>query len=212
MTKWIAKKYPEVKGANHFHIKGDERAFAIEMERNWILDSGASDRVLSRKEMLPREARSMCTLDKPPMYNTENGEVTSSKVAEVWIRALGVHMWAMVFNQRTPCLLSMGKLVEELGAFIASESDDLILNSNDKQKSVPSLQNAPTIALEGGTQSDIGDADDEDSMEKRTAALASTRADDPTAALASPRFICNSLSFRRSRRAGRKAKGTQQEK
>ena len=51
LKKWIAKKYPEVKNSKEFHCKGEERAFVIEVDRHWILDSGASDHVLCRKSM-----------------------------------------------------------------------------------------------------------------------------------------------------------------
>ena len=122
------------------------------MERNWILDSGASDHVIWRKELTPREVQSLCSLDKPQVYSTANGKVTSSKVAKVWIKRLGIHIWAMVFNHFTPSLLSMGKLVKEFDARVTWEPDELVFAIQGKQISIPSIQNVPTIATCGGNK------------------------------------------------------------
>ena len=88
LKKWIANKYPKVKGAKDFHFKGEGRAFIVEVERSWILDSGASDHVQCRKDLTPREVQRLFTLDQPLMYSTA-GTVTSSKMAKGWLKHWG---------------------------------------------------------------------------------------------------------------------------
>ena len=98
------------------------------------------------------------------------------------MKALGIHMWAMVFNQPNPSLLSMGKLVKEFDACTHWEADDHVLSLNNKQIEAPSSHNVPIIALEWGTRSEIGDSDDEESSDQHTSARESSHAEDPTSA------------------------------
>ena len=182
LMKWIAKKYPKITDSKRFYVKGEERALIIEMERNWILDSGASDHVIWRKELTPREVQSLCSWDKPQVYSTANGKVSSSKVAKVWIKSLGIHVWAMVFNHFTPSLLSMGKLVKEFDARVTWDPEELVFAMRGKQISIPSLQNVPTIAIAGGTRSEIGDSDEEDEEWQHTSARESSHANSPMSA------------------------------
>ena len=118
-------------------------------------------------------------MDKPQTYSTANGKVTSSKVAKVWIKALGIHIWAMVFNQYTPSLLSMGKLVKEFDACVTWESDELVFAIKGKRISIPSVQNVPTIAIAGGTRSEIGDSDREDEEWQHQSSRERSHADSP---------------------------------
>jgi len=82
--------------------------------RTYIVDSGASFHIVSRREMTAQERNSITQIDQPIVIQTANGLLTLTEQCKIYVRDLKVTLSAYILED-TVSLLSLGLLVEELG-------------------------------------------------------------------------------------------------
>ena len=78
--------------------------------RTFIVDSGASDHLISWKYMTPKEKRKARRLDKPKKYASANGIVRGTHIGWIWIRDLSKKLQVTILKSDCPPLISMGML------------------------------------------------------------------------------------------------------
>ena len=83
-------------------------------EREFVVDSGASLRMVSKKNISPSELETMRTSRRPTTVMTANGEVQTREEATVYVKQLDLFVTGMLL-QETPAVLSMEKLREDHG-------------------------------------------------------------------------------------------------
>ena len=83
-------------------------------EREFVVDSGASMHMVSRKDLNSAELQTVRVLKNPTTVVTANGEVLTKEEATVYVKELDLFVTAM-FLEDTPAVLSLGKLCEEHG-------------------------------------------------------------------------------------------------
>ena len=113
----------------------------------WIGDTGAATHLINQ-----RTAANYITKKAPPIYmETANGSVVSEQTADVVIDALGKLSLETRVLESTPNVLSIGRLVKDLGysfRWNASEPDEPYLISKDGQVKVLKVENyVPVFAL-----------------------------------------------------------------
>ena len=100
------------------HDRQKHRVFITHQgqRRMFIIDSGASNHIVSIENLTPPEKESIRPIAEPFAVETANGAVTIESEVDIYVRELDVHITAHLL-QDTPTLLSLGKLVKEHGFF-----------------------------------------------------------------------------------------------
>ena len=83
-------------------------------EREFVVDSGASMHMVSKKDLNKAELGTVRMLKNPTTVETASGEVPAKEEATVSVRDLDLFVTVMLLED-TPAVLSLGKLCEELG-------------------------------------------------------------------------------------------------
>ena len=83
-------------------------------ERQFVVDSGASVRMLSRKDLNSDELETVRVSKSPTTVVTANGEVQTNDEATMYVRELDLFVTVKVLED-TPAVLSLGKLCEDHG-------------------------------------------------------------------------------------------------
>ena len=83
-------------------------------EREFVVDSGASMHVVSKKDLNSAELETMRTSRRPTTVMTANGEVQTKQEATVYVKQLDFFV-KFTLLQETPAVLSSQKLCEEHG-------------------------------------------------------------------------------------------------
>ena len=83
-------------------------------ERDFIVDSGASMHMLSRKDLNSAELETVKVAKSPTTVVTANGEVQTKEEATVYVKVLALFVTVMLLED-TPAVLSLGKLCEDHG-------------------------------------------------------------------------------------------------
>ena len=83
-------------------------------EREFVVDSGASMRMISRKDVSDAEMDTLTKSCSPTIVITANGEVQTDEEATVYVRELDIFLTMKVL-ENTPAVLSLGKLCDENG-------------------------------------------------------------------------------------------------
>ena len=83
-------------------------------EREFVVDSGASMQMVSKKDLNFAELETMRTSRSPTTVMTDNGEVQTNKEATVYVKELDLFVKVMLLEE-TPAVLSLGKLCEDHG-------------------------------------------------------------------------------------------------
>ena len=83
-------------------------------EREFVVDSGASMHMISRKDLNSVEMDTLTTSRSPTTVITANGEVQTHEEATVYVRELDLFLTMKVLED-TPAVLSLGKLCDEHG-------------------------------------------------------------------------------------------------
>ena len=81
-------------------------------EREFVVDSGASMHMISKKVLNSAELETVTTSRSPMTVITANGEVHTKEEATVHVRELGI-FWTMKVLEDTPAVSSLGKLCDE---------------------------------------------------------------------------------------------------
>ena len=83
-------------------------------ERDFVVDSGASMHMLSRKDPNSAELEIVKVSDNPTTVVTANGEVQTKEEATVYVKELDLFVTVMLLED-TPAVLSLGNLCEDHG-------------------------------------------------------------------------------------------------
>ena len=83
-------------------------------EREFVVDSGASMHMISKKDLNDAEMDTLTKSCSPTIVITANGEVQTHDEATVYVKELGIFLTMKVF-ENTPAVLSLGKLFDENG-------------------------------------------------------------------------------------------------
>ena len=99
-------------------------------EREFVVDSGASMHMLSRKDLDSAKLETLRVSKSPTTVVTANGEVLTNEEATACVRELDLFVTAMLLED-TPAVLSLGKLCEDHGytyAWTSGQKPHLIKN------------------------------------------------------------------------------------
>ena len=83
-------------------------------EREFVVDSGASMHMISKKDLSNAEMDTLTKLCSPTIVITANGEVQTHEEAIVYVKELDIFLTLKVLDN-TPAVLSLGKLCDENG-------------------------------------------------------------------------------------------------
>ena len=83
-------------------------------EREFVVDSGASMHMISKKDLSNAEMDTLTKSCSPTVVITANGEVQTHEEAIVYVGELGMFLTMKVL-ENTPAVLSLGKLCDENG-------------------------------------------------------------------------------------------------
>ena len=83
-------------------------------ERKFVVDSGASMHMVSKKDLNPAELETMRTSRSPTAVMTANGEVQTRQETTVYVKELDLLVTVMLLEE-TPAASSLGKLCEDHG-------------------------------------------------------------------------------------------------
>ena len=81
-------------------------------EREFVVDSGASMHMISKKDLSDAEMDTLTKSCSPTIVITANGEVQTHEEATVYVKELDIFLTAKVL-EGTPAVLSLGKLCDE---------------------------------------------------------------------------------------------------
>ena len=83
-------------------------------EREFVVDSGASMHMISKKDLSNAEMDTLTKSCSPTIVITANGEVQTHEEAIVYVKELDIFL-TMIVLENTPAVLSLGKLCDENG-------------------------------------------------------------------------------------------------
>ena len=83
-------------------------------EREFVVDSGASMHMISKKDLRDAEMDTLTKSCSPAIVITANGEVQTHEEATVYVKELGIFLTMKVL-ENTPAVLSLGKVCDEHG-------------------------------------------------------------------------------------------------
>ena len=83
-------------------------------EREFVVDSGASMHMISKKDLSVAEMDTLTKSCSPTIVITANGEVHTHEEAIVYVKELDIFLTMFVL-ENTPAVLSLGKLCDENG-------------------------------------------------------------------------------------------------
>ena len=104
-------------------------------EREFVVDSGASMHMISKKDLNDAEMDTLTKSCSPTTVITANGEVQTHEEATMYVKELDI-FWTMKVLEDTPAVLSLGKLCDENGyscEWINGQKPHLIKNGIRKQ-------------------------------------------------------------------------------
>ena len=81
-------------------------------EREFVVDSGASMHMISKKDLSDAEMEDLTKSGSPTTVITANGEVQTHEEATVYVKELDIFLTMKVL-ENTPAVLSLGKLCDE---------------------------------------------------------------------------------------------------
>ena len=81
-------------------------------EREFVVDSGASMHMISKKDLRDAEMDTLTKSCSPTIVITANGEVQTHEEATVYVKELDMFLTMKVL-ENTPAVLSLGKLCDE---------------------------------------------------------------------------------------------------
>ena len=83
-------------------------------EREFVVDSGASMRRVSKRDLISAELETLRTLRSPTMVMTASGEVLAKEEATVYVKELDQFVTVMPLEE-TPAVLPLRSFVEIMG-------------------------------------------------------------------------------------------------
>ena len=122
-----------------------EMALNLSRQRTFIVDSGASFHMASRRSLSASEKKTIKSCAPIPI-NTANGVIYVKQEVRVNVHELGIHVWAYILDADV-ALLSLGLLCsEESGWRYNWEPGELpTLTKGNKVVTCPTSHNVPTL-------------------------------------------------------------------
>ena len=109
------QKCIKIKGARKSNILRCLTASNLKLEeREFVVDSGASMHMISKKDLSDAEMDTFTKSCTPTIVITANGEVQTHEEATVYVKELDI-FFTMKVLENTPGVLSLGKLCDENG-------------------------------------------------------------------------------------------------
>ena len=174
-------------------------------EREFVVDSGASMHMISKKALNVAEMDTLTKSCSPAIVITANGEVETHEEATVYVKELGKFLTMKVL-ENTPAALSLGKLCDENGysyewingqkknisfnnvSRIQCNTENFVLivvpglstshcsTSSSSSSSSPTVSEIQTREREGGNDSDTSPVPVSNSVDDRSGQLDETQA------------------------------------
>ena len=116
----LAKNIQKIKGEKKaFFSLSENRCLPVPStlkpeEREFVVDSGASTHMISKKDLNSAEMDTLTKSCSPTIVITANGEVQTHEEATVYVKELEKFLTMKVL-ENTPAVLSLGKLCDENG-------------------------------------------------------------------------------------------------
>ena len=157
----LAKKCYEIKGEKQSSIllTSEKRCLLASNfkpeEREFVVDSGASMHMISKKDLSKAETDTLTKSCSPTIVITASGEVQTLEEATVHVKELDIFLTMKVL-ENTPAVLSLGKLFDENGysyEWINGQKPHLIKNGIRIQCNT---ENFAPIVVPGLTSSSSG--------------------------------------------------------
>ena len=109
----------EEEDKNTFYSPAEEWALLAAItkepeESEFVVDSGASMHLVSKRDLNSAELATMRTSRSPTPVMTANGEVQTREEATAYVKELDLFV-TVVLLEETPAVLSLGKLCEDHG-------------------------------------------------------------------------------------------------
>ena len=126
-------------------------------EREFVVDSGASMHMISKKDFSKAEMDTLTKSCSPTIVITANGEVQTQEEAIVYVKELDIFLTMKVL-ENTPAVLSLGKLCDENGysyEWINGQKPHLIKNGI---RIICNTENFVPIVVPGLSSSSSGSA------------------------------------------------------
>ena len=114
------QKYSQIQGENKsaFFSPSEKRCLPASNlkpeEREFVVDSGASMHMISKKDLNFAEMETVTTSRSPTTVITANGEVQTHEEATVYVKELDTFLTMKVLED-APAVLSLGKLCDQNG-------------------------------------------------------------------------------------------------
>ena len=124
-------------------------------EREFVVDSGASMHMISKKDLSDAEIDTLTKSCSPTIVITANGEVQTHEEATVYVKELDIFLTMKVL-ENTPAVLSLGKLCDENGysyEWINGQKPHLI---EDGIRTICNTENFVPIVVPGLSSSSSG--------------------------------------------------------
>ena len=121
-------------------------------ERDFVVDSGASMHMISKKDLSNAEMDTLTKSKSPTTVFTANGEVQTQEEAIVYVKEMDIFLTMKVL-ENTPAVLSLGKLCDENGysyEWINGQKPHLI---KDGSRIICNTENFVPIVVPGLTSS-----------------------------------------------------------
>ena len=129
------------------------QALNLKRQRMFIVDSGASFHMASRKSLTVSERKTIKDTAPIPI-NTADGIIYVKKEVKVYVHELGIHVWAYILESDV-ALLSLGLLCSEGGGWSYNWEPGQLptLTKGKKVVIFPTSHNAPTICTSSSKSS-----------------------------------------------------------
>ena len=151
-------------------------------EREFVVDSGASMHMISKKDLSEAEMDTLTKSCSPTIVITANGEVQTQEEAIVYVKELDMFLTMKVL-ENTPAVLSLGKLCDENGysyELINGQKPHLIKNGI---RIICNTENFVPIVVPGLSSSSSGSSSTSKTpsrQESHSSSFSSTSSSSPT--------------------------------
>ena len=165
-------------------------------EREFVVDSGASMHMISKKDLSKAEIDTLTQSCSPTIVITANGEVHTHEEAIVYVKELDIFLRMKVL-ENTPAVLSLGKLCDENGysyEWINGQKPHLIKNGI---RNICNTENFVPIVVPGLSSSSSGSSSTSRTpmkQESHSSSSSSSSSSSPT--VISPVPVSNSVDDR----------------
>ena len=133
------------------HAAASRRPYCIQSsDTKCIVDTGASEHIISRKDLSPSELRTIRKSEYKVDFQIANDLTSSDTIVDIYIQDFYLYVTAWVFEDSPP-LVSAGKLVEDYDAkFSWSLAEGPLLRIGDKVIQCQTKARCPFVAVSLG--------------------------------------------------------------